>query len=125
MFLILHYFFIVSHAVIILFTLLGWIVPAWRKAHLVLMLVTLFSWIVLGLRYGFGYCFWTDWHWQVRRRLGHQDLPSSFVKYLLDTVTGRDIDSVFVDWITAVVLIVVLCISIYVNWKSGTSPSGS
>lgn len=113
-----HYFFVVSHVVIITFILGGWAFAKTRKVHLALIFLTLFSWLILGIWYGFGYCFWTDWHWQIQEKMGRKDLPESFVKFALDSLTRRDWDPGTVDVITVLVLLLVLCMSVYTNWRN-------
>lgn len=112
-----HYFFVVSHVIIIVFILVGWAFAKTRKAHLALIFLILFSWLILGIWYGYGYCFWTDWHWQIQEKIGRRDLPESFVKFTLDSLSGRDWDAGTVDVITILVLLSVLCLSFYTNWK--------
>ena len=90
-------FFFVFHTALTLFNLAGWIWKKTRRLHLVLISLTLLSWTGLGLVYGFGYCPCTDWHWQVKRRLGAADLPASYVKFYLDRLTGLDLAPAFVD----------------------------
>jgi hypothetical protein len=93
-------FFFVFHSSLIVLILFGW---AWRKtrlAGLAVILLTAFSWFVLGIWYGYGYCPSTDWHWQVRAKLGIRDLPSSYTKFLLDSLTGWDMSQKAVDVLT-------------------------
>ena len=85
------------HLLVIVFVLTGWAMKRTRKAHLILLGLTLFSWLGLGYRYGLGYCPLTDWHWQVKRKLGETGLPSSYIKYYLDSGTGADWNSSLVD----------------------------
>jgi hypothetical protein len=49
--------------------------------------LTALSWFGLGFWYGWGYCPCTEWHWQVRSRLGFVD-PPSYVQLLIREVTG-------------------------------------
>lgn len=67
--------FFVFHSVVIVVNVTGWIWARTRKAHLIVLGVTAFSWFALGPLLGFplGYCFCTDWHWQIRRQLGYND----------------------------------------------------
>ena len=44
----------------------------------------------LGVWYGWGYCPCTDWHWQVRARLGFDD-PHSYIQLLIREVTGLEL----------------------------------
>jgi len=92
--------FMLAHTALMFFLVLGWTTKRTRPWHLLACLLTAASWSLLGLRYGFGYCFLTDWHWMVRERLGHYDMPNSFIKYLFDTVTGWDWDPMLIDVIT-------------------------
>ncbi len=85
------------HWLLIVFVLTGWAMKRTRKAHLTLLGLTVFSWLGLGYWLGFGYCLLTDWHWQVKRNLGQSGLPSSYVKYCLDSATDLDWDAFLVD----------------------------
>ncbi|WP_257670400.1 DUF2784 domain-containing protein [Parapedobacter tibetensis] len=107
--------FTLLHLLIIGFNLLGWIWKTTRRLHLYSVLVTAGSWLLLGIWYGIGYCPITDWQWQVKTKLGEQNLPNSFVKYQLDKLTGANIDSSLVDLITAISFAIVTLLSIYLN----------
>lgn len=109
----LNIFFFVFHISLIVFNCTGWIWPRLRRIHLLTVALTWASWIILGLRYGFGYCPFTDWHWQVLRRLGKTDLPSSYIKYLFDTLTGRDIPANLADYLTFAGLLIATLIATY------------
>lgn len=108
--------FLWLHIIIILFNLFGWIWIRTRKIHLLVVIVTIFSWLVLGLRYGVGYCFLTDWHWSIKRKLGETDLPSSFIKYFIDRYTSFHVSAATVDYITAISFGLAVLITIYVNF---------
>lgn len=110
-------FFLVFHSSFIAFLLLGW---AWRKtrrANLAVILLTAFSWFILGIWYGYGYCPSTDWHWRVRARLGYQDLPDSYTKFLVDSLTGLNVSQSLVDIVTLVLLLLAFGASFYSNLK--------
>lgn len=107
--------FLCLHIIIILFNLFGWIWVRTRKLHFWLISATLFSWLVLGLKYGLGYCFLTDWHWDIKRQLGETDLPASFVKYFLDTYTFFDISAGTADLVTGISFGIVVVIAAYLN----------
>ena len=108
--------FLWLHIIIIAFNIFGWIWSKTRKWHFWLMIVTIFSWLVLGLKYGLGYCFLTDWHWDVKRRLGETGMPASFIKYFLDQYTSINLSTETVDWITAAVFGSVVIITLYINF---------
>ena len=108
--------FLWLHIVIILFNLFGWIWLKTRKVHLVVVLTTLFSWLVLGFKYGLGYCFLTDWHWDVKYKLGETELPASFVKYFLDQYTFIHLTAETVDWITGASFGIAILMAIYLNF---------
>lgn len=108
--------FLFLHIVIILFNLFGWIWIKTRKIHLFVVLATLFSWLVLGIKYGLGYCFLTDWHWEVKYKLGETDLPASFVKYFLDHYTSFQLSAIMVDWITGVCFTLAIVATVYLNF---------
>lgn len=103
------------HVLVIGFNLLGWIWNSTRRLHLVIVLLTIVSWLILGFWYGFGYCFLTDWHWEIKRELGEADLPSSFITYLLNKQLGWSIPAAIVDWVTALAFGSVFIASCYKN----------
>ncbi len=98
-------FFWLFHTALIVFNVFGWIPRRSRRWHLGLIVLTLVSWLGLGFFYGFGYCILTDWHWDVKRALGHTDIPWSFTKLLFDTLTGLDWDQRLVDILTVAGLV--------------------
>jgi Protein of Unknown function (DUF2784) len=114
---VLNHFFFVSHIAIIFFTLFGWIPLKTRRIHLALMILILFSWFILGIWYGWGYCFWTDWHWKVQSELGIRNLPNSYITFLLNSIMGLDLNSDLVDVATATCFFICLELSAFVNFK--------
>ncbi len=110
-------FFFVFHSSLMVFILFGWIWKKTRLVNLIVILSTAFSWFFLGIWYGFGYCPSTDWHWQVRMRLGYYDLPNSYTKFLVDSLTGWDVSQRIVDIFAVLFLILALFASILINVK--------
>ncbi|MFQ5648405.1 MAG: DUF2784 domain-containing protein [bacterium] len=113
-------FFFLFHTSVILFNLFGWLWRKTRKANLILLSLTALSWFGLGIWYGIGYCPCTDWHWQVRRKLGLQDMPNSYIKFLVDNATGLDVDAELVDVLTASLFFCAVLASVHANlrdWK--------
>ena len=108
-------FFFVFHSTLIVFNLLGWIWKKTRLANLIVILLTFLSWFVLGIWYGFGYCPSTEWHWLVRRKLGYYDLPSTYTKFLIDSLTGWDVNPELVKILTVLLLALALFASIWTN----------
>jgi len=124
-------FFLVFHTLIIFFNLFGWMWRKTRRANLIVLFITAFSWFGLGIWYGFGYCFCVDWHWQVKMKLGEYDLPNSYIKYLLDKLTGLDWNAALVEPLTFVFFFAAIIASIFFNtrdWlrrrKSAAHPAG-
>ena len=107
------YFFTIFHLCIILFTLSGWIWKKTRRLHFILICVTLSSWFILGIWFGIGYCPITDWQWQVKERLGEQNLPASFIKYFADKISGRNIDADLVDFFTGIGFLFAIIAAVY------------
>ena len=105
-------FFVMFHCLLILFNLCGWIWPKTRKLHRISLGLTVFSWLVPGIWYGFGYCFLTDWHWDIKEKLGHTGLPASFNTWLFRQA-GIHLEPHTVDIITVVSLGVLVLIAIY------------
>ncbi len=111
-------FFFIFHSTLMLFILFGW---AWRKtrlANLIVILLTACSWFILGIWYGFGFCPSTDWHWQVREKLGHYDMPNSYTKFLVDSFTGLDVSQKVVDVFAVLFLLVAFLASAFANVKN-------
>jgi hypothetical protein len=113
-------FFFLFHALLIVFSLCGWIWKKTRRANLIVLFLITGSWFVLGIWYGIGYCPCTDWHWQVRMKLGYYDMPNSYVKFLLDSLTGLDLNAKLVDILTLASYVSALAASLFTNlltWK--------
>jgi hypothetical protein len=113
---LLNILYTIAHLVLIGFNLLGWIWQKTRKAHLVTLALTTLSWFLLGIWFGWGYCPLTDWHWDVKEKMGETNLPSSFIKYFADKLTGADIHSGLVDGITVGGLLFAIIAAVYVNF---------
>lgn len=108
-------FFFAFHTVLILFNVFGWLVPRWRMANFITLSLTAFSWFILGIWYGWGYCFCTDWHWQVRESLGYENSSSSYIHFLILKLTQIDLPVKLVDTATAILFFTALLISLYLN----------
>lgn len=111
----LNVFFFVFHISLILFNVFGWMIPRWRRWNLVTLGITLFSWVVLGIFYGFGYCFLTDWHYAVRGKLGLPTESNSYIHFLVTRIFGSSIPEQTVDIVTVVVFFAVVGISVVLN----------
>ena len=62
-----------------------------------------------------GYCPLTDWHFNILYKLGKTDLPTSYIKYLVDRLTGLDINQSLVDNATLYGFLAALAISLLLN----------
>ncbi len=113
----LNIFFFVFHTAFTFFNIVGWTFRQTRKLHLITMLLTCFSWFVLGIWYGWGYCFCTDWHWQVREAMGYSDKSNSYIHFLLMHLTGIDFKTDLVDNATLTVFLFSLLASVWTNRK--------
>ena len=114
----LNVFFFGFHTLVILFNVFGWMVPKWRLANLIVLSLTASSWFVLGIWYGWGYCFCTDWHWQVRESLGYHDMSRSYIHFLILKLTGMDVSVSLAETGTVIVFFIAFAISIYLNIRS-------
>jgi len=94
----------------------GWIIKKTRRIQLVTILATTFSWFIIGIWYGWGYCFLTDWEWDLKRRIGEQDLPHSFIHYLVNNTFGLNINSEFLDILTVVFFVFALFAGLIINY---------
>ena len=109
-------FYTIVHLALTLFNLAGWAWKKTRKAHLITLIITAICWFVLGIWYGLGYCPLTDWHWEVKEKLGEKNLPNSFIKYFADKISGSDINPSLVDNVTLGCLVFAVMASVYVNF---------
>src|SRR5690606_13498093 len=114
-----NFIFYVMHTGLIIFNLFGWLHPKLRKLNLISLLVTFGSWFLLGLWKGWGYCFLTDWHYQVLRSIGERDIPSSYIAFLVKKLTGWTPSSELVDPFTVGLALLALLCSLYVNFRNG------
>lgn len=115
MYAFLNKFFFIFHSALMVFILFGWIWRKTRIANLIVVLLTAFSWTFLGIWYGFGYCPSTDWHWQVRMKLGYSDMPSTYTKFLIDSLTGLKTNETLVDFFAVLFLLLALFASVGTN----------
>ena len=110
-------FFVIFHLLLTLFGIIGWIWRRTRKYHLYWMVLVAFSWLFLGIWYGLGYCPLTEWHWHIRYRLGKTDMPHSYIKFLIDTITGLNWNAKIVDIGTGIIFTLSFSISIILNLR--------
>lgn len=110
-------FFFVFHVALIFFNLFGWAPRSLRKWNLITLLLTAISWFGLGICYGFGYCFLTDWHWQIRDKLGYATDSNSYIHFLITELTPLSIGEAVVDVWTAILFFLALAVSIALNMR--------
>jgi hypothetical protein len=112
---ILNIFFFVFHSLLVIFNCTGWIWKKTRRWNLITLLLTAASWFIVGIWKGFGYCYCTDWHWDVREKMGIQDESNSYIHFLLLKLTGINFQKSLVDKLTLIVFFMSLAISIWLN----------
>jgi hypothetical protein len=88
-----------------------------RKLNLLLILLTAFSWFILGIWYGYGYCPCTDWHWQVRIKMGIEDMHSSYIGFLIESIFRVDVSEKFVDVFALILLVLAASGSLITNLR--------
>jgi len=117
----------VIHLAIILYSLLGWLWPRGRRAHLIFLGAILACWFGLGLWKGIGYCPFTDWHWQVKAKLGasYADLPNSFIKHVWDAVLPWAISPKAADLLTFGAFFTSVALAVWLNFFKQTNPEPS
>jgi hypothetical protein len=106
--------FFVFHSGWMIFNAVGW---AWRRTrpwHLATVGLTALSWFGLGIWYGWGYCPCTDWHWQIRERLGYVD-PPSYTQLLMMELTGHSVSRAWADGVTLGVFATAAGLSLWLN----------
>ncbi|MCX7696732.1 MAG: DUF2784 domain-containing protein [Bacteroidales bacterium] len=113
--LILDFFFIIFHTLLIAFNLFGWMFKKTRFLNFLTLQATAFSWFILGIWYGWGYCFCTDWHWEIRYALGKPMLESSYTAFLFRSITGIQVPSFIMDMITLIGFLIAYGISTYLQ----------
>lgn len=113
----LNIFFFIFHTVFTLFNLIGWAFKKTRKLHLLTMLLTAGSWFILGIWYGWGFCFCTEWHWEVRAHLGNHDMPQSYITFLIAALFGIHLSDSLVETFTVIIFFCSLALSLILNWK--------
>ena len=111
----LNYFFFTFHSFLILFNTLGWLFKKTRFLNLITLSITFFSWFILGIWYGWGYCFCTDWHWIVRRKMGFRDMSNSYNHFLIKKITGIDLSIDLVNTVTIIIFLLSLLFSVWFN----------
>jgi hypothetical protein len=94
-----------------------WIWRRTRRWHLTTVGLTALSWFGLGPWYGWGYCVSTDWHWQVRERLGYRDDPSSYMQLLISEVLGVNLSPFWSDALTGGMFAIVAVFTIVLNLR--------
>ena len=114
--------FFVLHTSWVVFNCVGWLWPRTRPWHLTTIALTAASWFGLGIYYGWGYCPCTDWHWQVRARMGFHD-PPSYIQLLISELTGLDVSTAWADRLTVSVFALVAAMSVVLNLRDSRSAS--
>ncbi len=120
MLILLNYYFFVFHTALVLFNLLGWTFKKTRRLNLLTLSLTAFSWFVMGIWYGWGYCLCTDWHWQVREKLGYHDESDTYIHLLLLKLTGVNFPTPLVEMGTLVGFLLSFGASLFLNVKDFT-----
>lgn len=104
------------HSSLIVFNVFGWIWRKTRKVNLFTLLLTGSSWLFLGLIYDtLGYCPLTDWHFTILEKLGKTSLPDSYIKYIIERLSGISLNPAIVDSFTLYVFLSALLISVFFN----------
>lgn len=111
----LNFFFFFFHTSLMLFNCTGWVWKKTRRWNFITLLLTAFSWFVLGIWYGWGYCLCTDWHWDIREKLGYYDQSISYVHFLILKLTGINFDPKLVDKVTFSVFFISIILSLWLN----------
>lgn len=73
---------------------------------------------MLGLWKGWGYCFLTDWHYQVHHALSERGIQSSHIAFQIEKMTGWLLGAGLVNTVTVSLAILVLMCSVWVNVRS-------
>jgi hypothetical protein len=112
--------FLVFHTGLIAFNCFGWAWRSTRRWNLLTLGLTAASWLVMGLRYGIGYCVCTDWHWQVRRALGYHDPDSTYIQFLVRSLTGWSLSEYLARSVAGWVFGIAVVLSVALNLRDRT-----
>ncbi|MDH5458373.1 MAG: DUF2784 family protein [Nitrospinota bacterium] len=104
------------HLSIMFICVVGWMFEPFHVLHLAVVILVALSWFGLGKFFGYGYCALTDAQWRIKRKLGQEPYTDSYVKYILDKVTGRDIDQKITDHLTLYTYVGAVVLSLAVNF---------
>jgi hypothetical protein len=110
-------FFLSFHSLMTAFNALGWIWRRTRPLHQLALFLTAFSWVALGYFYGWGYCFLTEWHWQVRRAMDNPIDSPSYTDFLIQELTGLRLPIAWVDNLTLGVVLFALVMNILLTLR--------
>ena len=106
------------HLAIILFVMTGWLFSALRPYHLALIVLMLGCWFILGRWLGAGYCPVTDWQWKLKAHYGYGKPDASYIRYVLQKVTGHELNPVTVDKSVLICTVIITGISLCLNiWQ--------
>jgi hypothetical protein len=119
----LNILFFVFHTAWMVFNLVGW---AWRRTRpyqLITIGFTAFSWFILGIWNGWGFCICTEWHYEVRQRLGYVDPERSYVALLIRSLTGVHVNETLSETMTGILFVLVALLGIVLSlrdWRRRT-----
>lgn len=111
----LNIFFFVFHTAFTLFNICGWAFRTTRRWQLVTIGLTAFNWFILGIWHGWGFCYCTEWHWQVRRALGLHDQSRSYIHFLIQHLTGINLPERMVEMWTLIIFLAAALAGILLN----------
>jgi hypothetical protein len=108
-------FFLIFHALFTIFNLTGWIWHKTRRIHLFATAITAASWFILGIWYGWGFCFCTEWHWSVRSAIGKPISSNSYIHFFIREIAGLDMDQNIVDAVVLSGFFVCITLAVILN----------
>ena len=120
--------FFVLHTALILFNIFGWAFNATRKWHLLSLGLTAASWFVMGYWKGWGYCFCTDWHFQVRQARGIVEYDANYIQLLTRLAANWEISSSLAESLALSTFAAIIICTAWANWprrKTGRALSVS
>jgi len=104
------------HLSVMFVCVVGWMFEPTRILHLAVIILVAVSWFGLGKFFGYGYCVLTATQWRVKRKLGQEPHTESYVKYIFDKITGRDIDKKITDQLILYTYVAAVILSLAVNF---------
>ena len=110
---LLDVFLTLFHDIFTIWNSIAWLFKRLRKLHFYTINLTFLSWIGLGYFYGWGYCFLTDIHYQIKACVGKTNLPPSYIQLRILELTGFLPNLEITNWTVGISFCLIFVFSYY------------